>query len=147
MKPPPSTRSILSSPHGIRSSPIYSKLHKALQWHSHWSQHQTQNNKLAIIKPLPYYWSSSSRAFRKQEMTLNRLRIGHRRFTHTHFVTNLFPLSCPLRRLPHHSRPFLHLPSTKNPKLWFRCHGYIWLLYESLNEIILVNNSSVLLFV
>ena len=69
------------------------------QWHSHWSEQQSQNNKLAIIKPLPYYSPSSSRASRKQEIILIRilisLRIGHIRLTHTHLVTNLFPLSCP----------------------------------------------------
>jgi len=89
----PSVRSYLVPTASDRAQYIRSLIKQ--QWYSYWSQQQTRSNKLAIIKPLPYNSTSSSRASRAPGIILTRLRIGHISLTHTRLITNLFPLSCP----------------------------------------------------
>ena len=45
------------------------------------------------FKPHPYEWPSSNQLSRQHEITLTRLRIGHTDLTHSHIISNLFPLS------------------------------------------------------
>jgi len=55
---------------------------------------QKSTNELANFKPHPFEWPSSNQLSRQHEIILARLRIGHTRHTHSHILSNLFPLSC-----------------------------------------------------
>ena len=51
-------------------------------------------NKLSEIKSSPLPWVTANQPSRRAEIVLCRLRIGHTRLTHTHLISDLFPLSC-----------------------------------------------------
>ena len=64
------------------------------KWHQEQWSGQQQHNHLAKIKPLTAPWPSSNRSSCRLEIILTRLRIGHKRLTHSHICSHLFPLCC-----------------------------------------------------
>jgi len=85
---PPATHQPWTFPHAHLSSFIHSSITK--KWHQLW----TDQNKLAIIKPTPIPWSSSIFKSYRLEKIVTCLRIGHTRPTHSHLISQLFPLTC-----------------------------------------------------
>ncbi|XP_025416330.1 uncharacterized protein LOC112687685 [Sipha flava] len=64
--------------------------------HSHWRQ---LNTKLNQIKNNTNLWTNSGLS-RKDETTINRLRIGHTHLTHSYLMSNDEPPSCDTCRVP-----------------------------------------------
>ena len=56
----------------------------ANQWQQEWDL--INNNKLRHIKPVTVPWRSSQQKIRRNEVVLCRLRIGHTRLTHGHYM-------------------------------------------------------------
>ena len=62
-------------------------------WESEW-QATPLSNKLRGIKTSVHSWKSSSRARRKEQVVLTRLRIGHGISTHSHYFRRQEPPLC-----------------------------------------------------
>jgi len=63
-------------------------------WTQQWKTIPPKANKLADIKSSPLPWVTANQPSCRAEIALRRLRIGHTRLTHTHLISDLFPLSC-----------------------------------------------------
>ncbi|XP_050066012.1 uncharacterized protein LOC126555090 [Aphis gossypii] len=62
-------------------------------WNTKW--HNTTENKLREIKHSVELWPKYTDLNRKNEVILNRLRIGHTKFTHGHLMAKTDPPICP----------------------------------------------------
>ncbi|KAE9525443.1 hypothetical protein AGLY_014243 [Aphis glycines] len=62
-------------------------------WNSQW--HSTTENKLREIKHSVVLWPKYTDINRKNEVILNRLRIGHTKLTHGHLMAKTDPPLCP----------------------------------------------------
>jgi len=74
------------------SSCIHSFINRL--WTQQWETLRPKANKLADIKSSPLPWVTANQPSRRVEVVLCRLRIRHTRLTHTHLISDLFPLSC-----------------------------------------------------
>ena len=64
------------------------------KWRQLWTDQKSSRNKLAIIEPTRIPWSSSNLKSCRLEKIVTRLRIGHTRLTHSHLISQFFPLTC-----------------------------------------------------
>ena len=64
----------------------------ANKWQERWSS--CPDNKLFKIKPTLGVWPSGFRNYRKEEVVLSRLRIGHTYFTHSYILRQEDPPEC-----------------------------------------------------
>jgi ribonuclease HI len=62
------------------------------EWESEWRR--TPNNKLREIKNTTVYWHKPHTYNRKDEVVINRLRIGHSKLSHGHFMRKEEPAMC-----------------------------------------------------
>ena len=62
------------------------------KWQERWSS--CLNNKLYNIKPILGEWQPSFRPYRREEVVLSRLRIGHTYITHSFLLKNEDPPEC-----------------------------------------------------
>lgn len=69
--------------------------HRILQdWQEDWSSPAHASNKLRPIKPRLGCWETASRPYRREEVLLTRMRIGHSRLTHGYLMANDLPPIC-----------------------------------------------------
>ena len=109
-------------------------------WESEWRR--TPNNKLREIKNTTEYWPKPHTSNRKDEVVINRLRIGHSKMSHGHLMRREEPAMCltcgePLtvKHLLIHCR--IHIDARKSLKLPDNLFEALSPIHDNTNKIII----------
>ncbi|KAE9521571.1 hypothetical protein AGLY_018035 [Aphis glycines] len=109
-------------------------------WESEWRR--TPNNKLREIKNTTEYWPKPHTSNRKDEVVINRLRIGHSKMSHGHLMRREEPAMCltcgePLtvKHLLIHCR--IHIDTRKSLKLPDNLFEALSPIHDNTNKIII----------
>src|SRR5215469_16431626 len=100
-----------------------------MRWQSEW---ETKTTHLKFIKPTLGKWTTSNRKSRREEVFLERLRIGHTRYAQGHILAgNLRPRckSCIEKLMVFH----ILVECSQNEAVWAFCFPSVF--YSSISEI------------